>query len=112
MLRRWDALAPGIRWALLWLTLAAVLGGTWPYFEGLLDANERPRLLAGIGLIEAGSVAVDGPWADGIAVGPDVARAADGRLVPNKVLILSQYKTLLSGGDEAMSARLRAITYS
>jgi len=41
-------------------------------------------LLAGIGLIEAGSVAVDGPWADGIAVGPDVARAADGRLVPNK----------------------------
>src|SRR5690606_14723434 len=52
--------------------------------EALLDGNERPRLLAGIGLIEAGTVAVDGPWAAGVPVGPDVARAADGHLVPNK----------------------------
>ena len=69
---------------MLLLTIAAVLGGTWPYFEGLLDANERPRLLAGIGLVEAGTVAVDGPWTAGVPVGPDVALAADGQLVPNK----------------------------
>ena len=81
---RWDALAFGLRRAFVLLLLAVVLGGTMPYFEGLLDANERPRLLAGIGLIEARTFAVDGPWAEGVAIGPDVARAADGHLVPNK----------------------------
>jgi hypothetical protein len=81
---RWHSVALGLRRALLLLVIAVVLGGTWPYFEGLLDANERPRLLSGIALIEAGSWAVDGPWAEGIKIGPDVARAADGHLVPNK----------------------------
>ena len=37
-----------------------------------------------MGLIEAGSFAVDGPWAEGVAAGPDVALAADGHRVPNK----------------------------
>lgn len=81
---RWDALAPAIRWLVLAAIVSAVLGGTWPYFEGLLDANERPRLLSGIGLVEGGTFAIDGPWSEGIAVGPDVARSIDGRLVPNK----------------------------
>jgi hypothetical protein len=82
--QRWDALPPAVRATLLLVILALVLGGTAPYFEGLLDANERPRLLAGIALVEQGSVRVDGPWAAGIPVGPDVALADDGSLVPNK----------------------------
>ena len=69
--------------AVLVLVLVA-LGGTQPYFERLLDANERPRLLAGIALVSEGSVRVDGPWSEGIPVGPDIARAEDGSLVPNK----------------------------
>jgi hypothetical protein len=81
---RWHALALGLRRVLLLFVVAVVLGGTWPYFEGLLDANERPRLLAGIALIEAGTFVVDGPWAEGVAIGPDVSRSADGQLVPNK----------------------------
>ncbi|MFV8753272.1 hypothetical protein ACNOYE_22210 [Nannocystaceae bacterium ST9] len=66
------------------LLLAIVLGGTWPYFERMLDANERPRLLAGIALVEQGSMRIDGPAAHGLALGPDVAEAIDGALVPNK----------------------------
>ena len=73
-----------LRRAALFVWVALVLGGTSPYFEGLLDANERPRLLAGIALVSEGSVRVDGPWAEGIPVGPDVALGADGELVPNK----------------------------
>lgn len=84
LLQRWDAIAPATRGVLLLLVLALALGGTMPYFEGLLDANERPRLLAGIALVEAHSVQVDGPWAQGLALGPDLARADDGTLVPNK----------------------------
>jgi hypothetical protein len=84
LLQRWDALAPVRRGVLLLLLVALVLGGTMPYFEALLDANERPRLLAGIALIEEGSVRVDGPWAEGLALGPDLSRADDGSLVPNK----------------------------
>lgn len=75
------------RWArsLALLVLVVVtLGGTQPYFERLLDANERPRLLAGIALVSEGSVRVDGPWSEGVPLGPDIARAADGSLVPNK----------------------------
>src|SRR5690349_15505437 len=84
LLQRWDAIAPARRRVLLLTLVAVVLGGTMPYFEGLLNANERPRLLAGIALVESGSFRVDGPWAEGIAIGPDVARAEDGSLVPNK----------------------------
>jgi hypothetical protein len=84
LLQRWDAIAPVRRGVLLVLLVALMLGGTVPYFEALLNANERPRLLAGIALIEEGSVRVDGPWAEGLALGPDLARAEDGSLVPNK----------------------------
>ncbi|MFO7562538.1 MAG: hypothetical protein R6X02_07830 [Enhygromyxa sp.] len=101
---------------MLLLTVAVVLGGTWPYFEGLLDANERPRLLAGIGLIEAGTFAVDGPWAEGLALGPDVARSVDGRLVPNKppgATLVAAAAWLLAKGIAALSGdapTLRATT--
>jgi hypothetical protein len=84
LLQRWDAIAPVRRRVLLLLLVAVLLGGTMPYFEGLLNANERPRLLAGIALVESGSFRVDGPWAEGLALGPDLARADDGSLVPNK----------------------------
>jgi hypothetical protein len=72
------------RSSILVLLIAIVLGGTWPYFERMLDANERPRLLAGIALVEQGSVRIDGANAHRLALGPDVARAEDGSLVPNK----------------------------
>ncbi len=70
---------------LLALCLLVALGGSWPYFERMLDANERPRLLAAIALVERGGVRLDEIAAQTkLALGPDVARAQDGGLVPNK----------------------------
>jgi hypothetical protein len=66
------------------LLLAVGLGASFPYFERFMNANERPRLLQGVALVEDGSWAVDGPSARGIDAGIDVARADSGELVPNK----------------------------
>lgn len=116
LLQRWDALAPVRRGVLLVLLVALILGGTMPYFEALLNANERPRLLAGIALIEEGSVRVDGPWAQGLALGPDLARADDGSLVPNKppgatvVAALSWWILRTSASVFAFQPTLRAYT--
>lgn len=114
--QRWGALSPPWRAVVLLGALAIVLGGTMPYFEGLLDANERPRLLAGIALVESGTVRVDGPWAAGVPVGPDVARAVDGSLVPNKppgATLVAALAWLLLRGAAALGAlepTLRAYT--
>lgn len=92
--------------ALTLALVALVLGGTWPYFERMLDANERPRLLAGLALIEQGSVRVDGANAHGLALGPDVARAHDGTLVPNKppgATLVASGAGLLLGLRDAIS---------
>lgn len=68
---------------LLWLGVA--LGSAFPYFEATRNANERPRLLQGMALVDEDSWAIDGPAARGLDPGPDVARSAvDGRLYPNK----------------------------
>lgn len=71
-------------WILLaWLCV--LLGSTFPYFESTRNANERPRLLQGMALVDEGSWAIDGPAARGLDPGPDVARSdVDGRLYPNK----------------------------
>jgi hypothetical protein len=56
-----------------------------PYFTKFMNANERPRILQGIALIEDASFAIDGPSAKGIDPGIDVSRGQeDGRLYPNK----------------------------
>lgn len=68
---------------LVWLAL--VLGMAFPYFEATRNANERPRLLQGMALVDEGRWAIDGPAARGLPPGPDVSKSeADGRLYPNK----------------------------
>jgi hypothetical protein len=68
----------------LLLGLAVLLGAAFPYFERLMNANERPRLLQAMAWIEDGSSAIDGPAVREIPAGIDVARGANGRLYPNK----------------------------
>lgn len=68
---------------LVWLALA--LGLVFPYFEATRNANERPRLLQGMALVDEGSWSIDGPAARGLEPGPDVSRSeVDGHLYPNK----------------------------
>ncbi len=68
---------------LVWL--AFVLGAAFPYFEATRNANERPRLLQGMTLVDEGSWAIDGPAARGLDPGPDVSRSeVDQRIYPNK----------------------------
>jgi hypothetical protein len=102
--------------ALMLGLVAIVLGGSWPYFERMLDANERPRLLAGIALVEQGSVRIDGGNARGLALGPDVARADDGTLVPNKppgaTLVASVAWLLLEGRDALTGAGIDRRSYT
>jgi hypothetical protein len=70
--------------ALLLLLLIA-LGSAFPYFEAIRNANERPRLMQGMALVETQSWAIDGPAMRGLDTGPDVARSPeDGRTYPNK----------------------------
>lgn len=68
---------------LAWLAL--VLGLVFPYFEATRNANERPRLLQGMAIVDEDAWAIDGPAARGLEPGPDVSKSeADGRLYPNK----------------------------
>jgi hypothetical protein len=75
------------RWHLpaLLVGLALVLLAAFPYFEQVRNANEIPRLLQAMSLVEAGEWAIDSPSRRGIPTGPDVARSpVDQRLYPNK----------------------------
>jgi hypothetical protein len=66
-------------WALL---LAALLLAAFPYAEQTRNANERPRLLQGIALVEDGVWRIDGR---GLDPGPDTARdPRSGAVFPNK----------------------------
>lgn len=100
----------------LLVLVTIVVGGSWPYFERMLDANERPRLLAGIALVEQGSVRIDGPNAHGMELGPDVARAEDGSLVPNKppgaTLVASAAWLALEGRDAVTGEGIDRRSYS
>ncbi|HEY0136026.1 MAG TPA: hypothetical protein VGB85_18195, partial [Nannocystis sp.] len=65
--------------------LALILLHAFPYAERTRNANERPRLLQGMALVEEGTLAIDGLIVRGIERGPDIARSpATGRVYPNK----------------------------
>jgi len=67
-------------WALL---LAVALGASFPWFARLMNANERPRLLQAMALVDHSTWSIDEPAAR-IDPGIDVARAPGGALYPNK----------------------------
>ncbi len=67
-------------WGLL---LAIALGASFPWFARLMNANERPRLLQAIAVVDHGTWAIDEPAAR-IEPGIDLARAPGGALYPNK----------------------------
>ncbi|MBL8942934.1 MAG: hypothetical protein JNK45_07300 [Myxococcales bacterium] len=76
-------LVPGA--AGVWLLLALAFGLDAPYFEQTRNANERPRVMQAMALVDAGEWAIDGPAVRGLEAGPDTARSKhDGRLYPNK----------------------------
>lgn len=98
------ALLAGLAVALLW---------AFPYAERTRNANERPRLLQAASLVERGAWRIDGL---GLDPGPDVARAPDGALYPNKppgtsVVAAAGYAAAkeLSGGTGGPT--LRAATW-
>ncbi len=62
-----------------WLLLA------FPYFEQTRNANEIPRLIQAMAIVDGGTFAIDGPEARNLPLGPDVSRNEEtGRLYPNK----------------------------
>lgn len=68
---------------LVWLAL--MLGLCVPYFESTRNANERPRLLQAMALVDGGQWSIDGPASRGLDPGPDVSRSrVDRHLYPNK----------------------------
>ena len=74
-----------VQLGVLLFALAGILLAAFPYFEQLRNANEIPRLIQSMSLVERGEWAIDGPSRRGIPVGPDVARSpVDDRLYPNK----------------------------
>lgn len=64
--------------------VAVLLLAAFPYFEQVRNANELPRLIQAMSLVDEGEWAIDGPSRRGLALGPDIARSPDGRLYPNK----------------------------
>ncbi|MEX1368734.1 MAG: hypothetical protein AB1Z98_36740, partial [Nannocystaceae bacterium] len=102
---------------LLVLWLGVLLGAVFPYFEATRNANERPRLLQGMALVDEGSWAIDGPGARGLDPGPDVSRSsADGRLYPNKppgttLAAAAGYRVARALADEADPLDLRTYTW-
>lgn len=71
--------------AIVLAALVVSLGATFPYFEKVRNANERPRLLQILSVWDTGELAIDGPGARGFRPGPDVSRNPDtGLLYPNK----------------------------
>jgi hypothetical protein len=72
--------SPGV-----WLLVALAVGASFPYFEQTRNANERPRIMQAMALVDAGEWAIDGVAARGLDAGPDTARSKlDDRLYPNK----------------------------
>jgi hypothetical protein len=100
---------------LVWLAL--MLGLVFPYFEATRNANERPRLLQGMALVDEGAWAIDGPAARGLDPGPDVSKSeADGRLYPNKppgtsLLAAAAYRLGRAFETEAEPLTLRTYTW-
>lgn len=74
----------GHRGPLLVVIIALVLLAAFPYFEQVHNANELPRLIQAMSLVEQGEWAIDGPSRRRLPLGPDIARSPQGRLYPNK----------------------------
>jgi len=84
--------------------LAALLLFGFPYAEQTRNANERPRLLQGMALVDTGSFAIDGPGGRGLDPGPDVARDPQrGALYPNKPPGASLVAALAYAGAQALT---------
>lgn len=69
------------------LALGVATGAGAPYLSRLMNANERPRLLQAVAIVDHGSLAIDAVVARGIAPGPDISRAPGigaAATVPNK----------------------------
>ncbi|MDP6207901.1 MAG: hypothetical protein QGG01_06325, partial [Roseibacillus sp.] len=76
--------ATTIPWILIAL-LALSLGALFPYFEDVRNANERPRLLQAMSVMDTGDWHINGPGGRGFHTGPDISRSpVSGKLVPNK----------------------------
>lgn len=82
--QRQRLLAPRVPVGGLLLVLALALGTTFPYFEAIRSANELPRLMQGIAIVDDHSLAIDGPRRRGLDAGPDTSRGVDGLAYPNK----------------------------
>jgi hypothetical protein len=94
----------------LLVLVAALVLAVFPYFEQTRNANELPRLVQSLALVETGEWAVDGASRRGLPLGPDLARSrVDGRLYPNKPPGASVVGTLAvrsaSLGDEPVTLR-------
>jgi hypothetical protein len=72
----------------LWLVVLAIACGlSFPFLSRMMNANERPRLLQAIAIVDHGTVAIDRVVARGIDPGIDVSRAPaehGAGLLPNK----------------------------
>ena len=91
--------------------LALALGAGFPYAEATRNANERPRLLQGIALVDEGAWSIDSAAARyRLAPGPDVARdPRSGRIFPNKPpgtgVVAAAALTIARAADEAPTLR-------
>src|SRR5688572_1930936 len=95
--------------------VGVLLALLFPYFESTRNANERPRLLQGMALVDDGEWFIDGP-ARAFDPGPDTSKSAsDGHLYPNKppatsLVAAAAYRCARAwAGDEPLT--LRAYTW-
>lgn len=92
--------------------LAVLLGVLFPYFEATRNANERPRLLQGIAIVDDGEWSIDGrARALGLDPGPDTSHGPGGHVYPNKppgttvVAALAYEVARATSGDEPLTLR-------
>ena len=106
-------------WRAAALVTVAWLLLCFPYFEKTRNANELPRIVQSVALVEEGSFAVDGPvrrWAGPTGdLGPDLSRSpTSGRLYPNKppgVSLLGAAAYVLARAVHGDGLTLRALTW-
>ncbi len=80
-----SAHAPVAAHAWAWsLALVLACGASFPYLSRMMNANERPRLMQAVAIIDHGTLALDPVVALGIEAGMDTAKGQGGALYPNK----------------------------
>lgn len=92
--------------------LGVLLAALFPYFERTRNANERPRLLQGIAIVDDGTWSIDATARRlDLDAGPDTSRGPDGHLYPNKppgttvVAALAYEAARATAGDEPLTLR-------